>query len=194
MFLQAKRLFAAALFPALVTLSCFAQSAPSNSFEGVQIELPASGRIRIENQFGGVTAEVWKEKYVSVSATIEGTKAFARSPVVVDNTNQLLGIRIIRRPTDPVAAIRVTIKVPEAARIEIITGKGPASLRGTTSSASLRSISGEVEVEFLGSPDADIIAKSMTGVVRSELPQLLSSSGHVLQARVGNGAHTLRIS
>src|SRR5438132_1516934 len=193
MFLQAKRVFAAALLPALVTLSCFAQSAPSNSFEGVQIELPASGRIRIENQFGGVTAEVWKEKYVSVSATIEGTKAFARSPVVVDNTNQLLGIRIIRRPTDPVAAIRVTIKVPEAARIEIITGKGPASLRGTTSSASLRSISGEVEVEFLGSPDADIIAKSMTGVIKSELPQLVSNSGHVLQARVGNGAQTLRI-
>ena len=56
MFLQAKRVFASALFAALVTLSCFAQSAPSNSFEGIQIELPASGRIRIENQFGGVAA------------------------------------------------------------------------------------------------------------------------------------------
>ena len=193
MFLQAKRVFAAALFPALVTLSCFAQSAPSNSFEGVQIELPSSGRIRIENQFGGVAAEMWKEKYVSVSATIEGNRSFARSPVVVDNTNQLLVIRITRRPTDPVAAVRVTIKVPEGARLEIITGKGTASLRGTPSSASLRSISGEVEVEFLGSPDADIIAKSMTGIVKSELPELLSNSGHVLQARVGNGAQTLRI-
>jgi len=193
MFLQAKRVFAAALFPALVTLSCFAQAAPSNSFEGIQIELPASGRIRIENQFGGVAAEVWKEKYVSVSATIEGTKSFTRSPVVVDNTNQLLGLRIIRRPTDPVAAIRVTIKVPVGARLEIITNKGPASLRGTPSSASLKSMSGEVEVEFLGSPDADIIAKSITGVVKSELPQLLSNSGHVLQARVGNGAQTLRV-
>ena len=155
--------------------------------------MPASGRIRIENQFGGVAAEVWKEKYVSVSATIEGTKSFTRSPVVVDNTNQLLGLRIIRRPTDPVAAIRVTIKVPVGARLEIITNKGPASLRGTPSSASLKSMSGEVEVEFLGSPDADIIAKSITGVVKSELPQLLSNSGHVLQARVGNGAQTLRV-
>jgi VWFA-related protein len=194
MFLQAKRVFAAVLFPALLTLSCFAQSAPSNSFEGVQIELPASGRIRIENQFGGVAAEVWKEKYVSVSAMIEGPKSFARSPVVVDNTNQLLGIRIIRRPTEPIAGVRVTIKVPEGARLEIVTTRGPASLRGTPSSASLRSMSGEVEVEFLGSPDADIIAKSLTGVVKSELPQLLTASGHVLQARVGNGAQTLRIS
>ncbi len=194
MFLQAKRVFAAVLFPALVTLSCFAQSAPSNSFEGVQIELPANGRIRIENQFGGVAAEVWKEKYVSVSAMIEGPKSFARSPVVVDNTAQVLGIRIIRRPTEPIAGVRVTIKVPEGARLEIVTTKGPASLRGTPSSASLRSMSGEVEVEFLGSPNADIIAKSLTGVVKSELPQLLSNSGHVLQARVGNGAQTLRIS
>ena len=193
MFLQAKRVFVAALFSALVSLSCLAQSAPGNSFEGIQIELPASGRIRIENQFGGVAAEVWKEKYVSVSATIEGTSSFARSPVVIDNTSQLLGIRIIRRPTDPVAAVRVTIKLPENAHIEIITGKGAASLRGTPSSASLRSTSGEVEVEFLGSPDADISAKSMTGVVKSELPQLLSNSGHVLQARIGNGGQTLRI-
>ena len=77
MFLQAKRVFAAVLFAALVTLSGFGQSTPSNSFEGIQIELPASGRIRIENQFGGVAAEVWKEKYVSVSATIEGTRSFA---------------------------------------------------------------------------------------------------------------------
>jgi len=136
---------------------------------------------------------VWKEKYVSVSATIEGIRPFARSPVVIDNTRQLLGIRIIRRPTDPVAAVRVTIKLPESARIEILTGKGPASLRGTPSWASLRSISGEVQVEFLGSPDADIIARSVTGVVKSELPQLLSNSGHVLQARIGKGAQTLRI-
>ncbi|MDQ2921650.1 MAG: VWA domain-containing protein [Acidobacteriota bacterium] len=193
MFFQAKRVFAAALFSALVTLSCFAQTAPSNAFEGIQIELPASGHIRIENQFGAIAAEVWKEKYVSVSATIEGTRPFARSPVVIDNTSQLLGIRIIRRPTDPVAAVKVTIKLPELAHIEILTGNGPASLRGIPSWTSLKSTSGEVAVEFLGSPDADIIARSVTGVVKSELPQLLSSSGHVLQARIGNGKQTLRI-
>ena len=42
-------------------------------------------------------------------------------------------------------------------------------------------------------PDADIIAKSTTGVVKSELPQLLINSGHVLQARVGNGTQILRL-
>lgn len=187
------RVFAAAVFSAFVALFCFAQNGPSNAFEGVQIELPAGGRVRIENQFGEVAAEVWKEKYVSVSATIEGTVPFSRSPVVIENTSQLLGIRIVRRPTDPVAAVKVTVKLPESARVEIITGKGPASLHGIPSSASLKSVSGEVEVEFPKSPDADIIARSVTGVVKSELPQLLSNSGHVLQARIGTGAQTLRI-
>jgi VWFA-related protein len=193
MFLQAKRLFFSALFLALVTFSCFAQAAPGNAFDGIQIELPANGHVRVENQFGEVAAEVWKEKYVYVSASIEGTKAFPRSPVVISNTSQLLGIRIIRRPTDPVAAVKVTIKVPENARLEILTGQAAASLRGTPSWASLKSTSGEVSVEFPGSPDADILARSVTGVVKSELPQLLTGSGHVLQARIGSGAKTLRL-
>lgn len=193
MFVQAKSVFAVALVSVLATVSCFAQNVPSNAFEGIQIELPASGHIRVENQFGEVAAEVWKEKYVSVSATIEGTIPFARSPVVIDNTSQLLGIRIIRRPTDPVAAVRVNVKLPEHAHLEVLTGKGPVSLRGTPLWASLRSVSGEVGVEFSGPPDAAIIAKSVTGVVKSNLPQLVSSSGHVLQASIGNGAQTLRL-
>jgi VWFA-related protein len=193
MFLQAKRVVVAGLFLALATFSCFAQNPPANAFDGVQIELPANGHVRVENQFGEVAAEVWKEKYVYVSASIEGTKAFARSPVVISNTGQLLGIRIIRRPTDPAAAVKVTIKVPENARLEILTGKAPASLRGTPSWASLKSTSGEVSVEFLGSPDADIVARSVTGVVKSELPQFSTGSGHVLQARIGSGAKTLRL-
>lgn len=193
MFLKANSVFATILIFALAAPSGFAQNGSSNAFEGIQIELPANGHVRVENQFGEVAAEVWKENYVSVSATIEGTVPFARSPVVIDNTSQLLGIRIVRRPTDPVAAVRVTIKVPERAHIEVVTGKGPVSLRGTPTSASLRSVSGEVGVEFLGPPDADIIAKSTTGVVKSELPQLLINSGHVLQARVGSGTRILRL-
>ena len=193
MFLQAKCVFVAALIGLLATLSCFAQNVPSNAFEGIQIELPSNGHVRVENQFGEVAIEVWNEKYVSVSATIEGTVPFSRSPVVIDNTSQLLGIRIIRRPSDPVAAVRVIVKLPERAHLEVVTSKGPVSLRGTPSWASLKSVSGEIGVEFFGSADAAIVARSVTGVVKSELPQLLSNSGHVLQASLGNGAQTLRL-
>jgi VWFA-related protein len=193
MFLQVKRVFVAALFLVFVSVSCFAQAEPSNSFGSIEIELPANGRVRVENQFGEVSAQVWNEKYVSISATIEGPLPFARSPVVIDNTAQLLGIRIIRRPIDPNAAVNVIVKLPHGARVEVVTGKGRAFLRGTPSSATLKSTSGTLAVEFQGPADADIIAKSVSGNVNSELPQLLSSNGHVLQARLGNGLQTLRL-
>ncbi len=194
MFLQSlKCVFAAALFPALLALSCFAQTATTNTFEGLQIELPVGGHLCIENQYGAVAVEVWKEKYVSVSATIEGTKPFVRSPVVISNRNQLLGISIVRRLADPVAAVNVAIKIPESAHVDILTGSGPISMRGIPSSSAITSVAGDVRVEFLGPANADIAAKSAKGTVKSELPQLLSESGYVLQARLGTGAQTLRI-
>ena len=188
-----KDVFAAVFSCSLVALSCFGQAAPSNMFEGIQIELPAGGHVRVENQFGEVAAEVWKEKYVSVSAIIEGTKSFAHSPVVIENRNKLLAISIVRRPADPVEAIKLVIKIPESAHAEIITGSGPVSMRGVPSSASIRSLAGEVRIQFLESANADIIARSTKGLVRSELPQLVSENGHVLQARLGTGAQTLRV-
>src|SRR2546426_6956218 len=108
------RVFAALLLLVPLALSCFAQNAPGNTDQDIQIEVPADGHIRLDNQFGAVAAEVWKEKYVSVSAVIDGTTTFARSPVVIENRNQLLVIRIVRRPTDPSSAINLAVKVPES--------------------------------------------------------------------------------
>jgi len=193
MLFKAKTVCAAVMMAALAALSCLGQGLPRNAFEGVQIEPPANRHIRVENQFGEVAAEVWKEKYVSVAATIEGAVPFPRSPVVIDNSSQLLSIRIIRRPIDPPAAVRVVVKLPENAHLEVITGKGQLSLRGTPAWASLRSVSGEVGVEFQGPADTDIMAKSVSGVVKSQLPQLLTNSGNVLQARIGSGSQTLRV-
>ena len=188
-----RRVFTAAIFFALVALSGFAQTGSGNIFEGVQVELPTGGHIRIENQYGDVAAEVWKEKYVSVTATIEGSKPFARSPVVIANRNQLLAISIVRRPTEPAAAVKLAIKIPETAQVEIVTGNGRISMRGIPASAAVRSVAGQVSVEFLEVANADISARSAKGLVKSELPQLLSQNGHVLQARVGTGEQSLRI-
>jgi VWFA-related protein len=47
-------------------------------------------------------------------------------------------------------------------------------------------------VEFLAAANADIAARSAKGVIKSELPQLLSENGRV-QGRLGTGGQTLRI-
>ncbi|HUS12921.1 MAG TPA: VWA domain-containing protein [Pyrinomonadaceae bacterium] len=180
--------FLLALFASL----CFAQAVTGEANAGVQMEFPAGGRLRIENQFGGVAVESWKEKFIDIT-TSEDTAASKGRSVVIENRDPRTVIRVMRRPGLPVAQIDLSIKLPETARVEIVTGSGRISLRGLPASAVIRSVSGDATVEFLDTANADIIARSIKGSVKSELPQLMSENGHVLQARLGNGTQTLRV-
>ena len=160
---------------------------------GLRIEVPASPSIRIENQFGEITTEVWNEHYVSVSSEIEDGTSLTRSPVVIENKPKQLVISILRRATDPQFTVNLLVKVPEDSRVEIVTGKSSSTLRGSPASAALRSTSGAIDVQFLDAPNVDLNARSVTGSVKSDLPQFQTESGRVLQARLGAGGRTLRI-
>ncbi len=160
---------------------------------GLRIEVPASPSIRIENQFGEIVTEVWSEHYVSVSSEVENGTTLKRSPVMIENKPKQLVISILRKATDPPLAINLVVKVPEDSRVEIVTGKRASILRGSPASANLRSTSGAIEVQFLDAPNVDLNARSVTGSVKSELPQFQTESGHVLQARIGAGGRPLRI-
>ncbi|HKY28972.1 MAG TPA: VWA domain-containing protein [Pyrinomonadaceae bacterium] len=97
--------------------------------DAIRIDVPEGVRVRIENQFGEVAAEAWKEKYVSVSASIESNEAsFKRSPVVIERKSKLLLISVIRRPIDPQVQINLTIKLPEGAQAEIVTKDGSTTM------------------------------------------------------------------
>jgi VWFA-related protein len=187
------RAFSAGLLISLAGAGLNAQSS-SDSPGGLRIEVPAESLIRIQNQFGEVTTEVWSETFVFVSTEIEDGSSLKRSPVVIENKPKQLGISILRRVTDPALAINLVVKIPQDARVEIVTGRNLATLRGSPASASLRSSSGNIEVQFLEAPNVDINARSVTGSVKSELPQFQTESGHVLQARVGAGGRALKIS
>ena len=160
---------------------------------GLRIEVPASPSIRIENQFGEIRTEVWNEHYVSVSSEIEDGASLKRSPVVIENKPKQLAITILRRATDPPFTVNLLVKVPEDSRVEIVTGKSSSTLRGSPASAALRSTSGAIDVQFLDAPNVDLNARSVTGSVKSDLPQFQTESGRVLQARLGAGGRTLRI-
>ncbi|MDQ5846392.1 MAG: VWA domain-containing protein [Acidobacteriota bacterium] len=187
------RVFAAVSLALFVAGGCFSQTTNSDADGGLRIEMPVDGHVRIENQFGKVAAEVWKEKYLSVSTNIDDGSSFKRSPVVIENRTKLLAISIVRRPGDPAAAVNLTVRIPETTHLEIITGKHTATLLGLPLTTSLKSISGEVKVEFVGPANADINARSVSGSVKSELPQLRTDSGRVLQARIGSGGPSLKI-
>ncbi len=186
------RLIIALLFPTLLALTCFAQTAAIDGIPGLQMEFPAGGQLRIENQLGGVTAEAWNQKHVYVSASGEAG-ASRLSSVVIENGNEGFVIRVVRRPGAADAPINLSIKYPESARVAIGTSSGRVSLRGIPASATVKSLGGDVNVELPESVNADIAARSSRGLVESELSQPLSENGHVLNARLGDGARVLRV-
>jgi len=195
MFLRVRHLIFASFALALVLTTLNLATSPSSaSDDGIRIDVPPSARVRIENQFGQVSAEVWSEKFVSVSATIEGTGAsFTRSPVVIENRKQLLLISVLRKPVDPQVGIRLTVRLPEGAHAEIVTSVGAISIRGALASASLRSISGDIRAELNQPLNADISARTATGDIKSELQATLSANGRLLETRSGSGNYVLRI-
>ncbi len=168
--------------------------ASSASDDSIQIDVPAAAKVRIENQFGQVSVEIWKHKQVSVAAAIEGSSArFARSPVVIERKSQVLLVSVVRRPIDPPAAINLTVKLPEDSHVELVTNAGAILVSGSLASAKVKSISGNIRAELRDPLNVDIKARSASRPIRSELAMPLSSEGRVLQGRLGTGVSTLEI-
>jgi VWFA-related protein len=176
----------------LLALAGFSQTPASDSPPGLQMEFPAGGRLRIENQFGNVTAEGWNQRHVFVSAS--GEAGVSRlSSVVIENGSQGFVIRITRRPGAPDTPVDLSIKFPVTARVEIQTNSGQVSLRGVPASTTVNSISGDVNVELPESANLEIAARASKGLVKSELPQALTENSHVLNARLGDGTQPLKL-
>ena len=88
---------ASVLFLVLCIVGCFAQGATTGANSGMQIEFPAGGRLRIENQFGSVAVESWKEKFIHITTSEDTVASKARS-VVIENGKLGTVIRVMRRP------------------------------------------------------------------------------------------------
>ena len=101
-----------------------------NSQDEIRIDVPANGQIKVQNDFGNVSVEIWDNTYAAVSASIEGSARFSRSPIVIENRGGQLTISIVRRPVDPVAAIHLRLKVPENVKVigakdEVLVARKP---------------------------------------------------------------------
>ena len=92
--------------------------------EQIRIDVPPNARIKVRNDFGDVTVERWANNYVAVSAAIEGSVRFTRSPIVIDNRGTALTISVVRRPVDPVVAIHLQLKVPQNADVSGSSARG----------------------------------------------------------------------
>jgi VWFA-related protein len=187
-----KRVITLLLLSTLLTVTGFSQTPNTDSSQGLQMEFPDNGQLRIENELGNVAAESWSQKYVYLTASGEAGRS-TLSSVVIEKGRQGFVIRVRRRPGVPVAPIDLNVKFPESARVEIETGSGQISLRGLPSAATVRSFAGDLNVQLPESANVDIAARSTKGSIKSELSPSLRENGHALQTRLGNGTQPLRL-
>lgn len=162
---------------ALLGLIVLVAFSPTTAYadDEIRIDLPAGGQLKVRNDFGDVTAEVWSNSHVAVSALIggDGSARLTRSPILIDNRGSVITISVVRRPIDPVVQINLKIKVPENADITA------RSLRGTISS-SLNGAQVEEKQPFetrLGSGGRKIDIQTQAGqIVLSYASQVATSN------------------
>lgn len=167
--------------------------------DGVRADLPLGGELRIENRRGNVSVEVWNEKHVSVTARVEG-KLPARSPVLIQRTESLLNIGVVRassrRAAATAARVDLILRIPERSLTEIITVEGEVSVRGLPASLAVKTTAGDISAELPASADMDVTAETRTGSIDSTLPTVgpTGASGRDFRATLGAGstAVTLR--
>ena len=104
----------------------------------IRIDLPAGGQLKVRNDFGNVSAEVWNNKFVAVSAVIggDGSTRLKRSPILIDNRGSVISISVVRRPIDPVVPIHLKVKFPVDVDINARSARGTVKslLNGTPAS------------------------------------------------------------
>jgi VWFA-related protein len=166
--------------------------------EGVRADLPLGGELRIENRRGGVSVEVWDEKYVSVVATVEGQTP-KRSPVRIERTEGLLTIGVVRPEMGVIAHVDLTLRIPERSRTEIITMSGQVNVQGVPAELKVQTISGDIRAVFPVPTDADIQADAPNGKVVDNLAALRQTTDiaptneRTLHLRTGAGSKPVRL-
>ncbi|HEX8096500.1 MAG TPA: hypothetical protein VF507_00630, partial [Pyrinomonadaceae bacterium] len=191
---SAKRLL---LSPLLLLAFC-SSHATAASDEGINVDLPAGGEIRVENRRGGVAVEVWKERYVSVSVTVEGGNWPLRTPPVsVQRSEHLLTVRVPSPEINPPTRVDLTLRIPERSRAEIVTAGGAVEVTGLPATLSVRTLGGDIRARFPANADAEINAEAVGGRVDSRLEAGASSAPRsderTFQARLGAGGKIVRL-
>ncbi|HEX6650035.1 MAG TPA: VWA domain-containing protein [Pyrinomonadaceae bacterium] len=142
----------------LIFLAAFSP-ATAHADDEVRIDLPAGGQLRVRNDFGNVSAEIWNNSYVAVSAIIDGPTRLTRSPIIIDNRGSMLTISVIRRPIDPVVPVHLKIKIPGDVEINARSQRGAIKslLSGT------ETVENQPFQKRLGNADRKIDIQTSTG-------------------------------
>jgi VWFA-related protein len=166
--------------------------------EGVRVDLPAGGALRVENWRGSVKIEVWDEKNVSVTATIDGAPPKS-SPVIIERTAKLLKIGVARqKPGTPPKRVDLIVRLPKRSRAEIITSSGAIDLSGLPAELKARTVKGDIRAQLSSADNADLTAETVGGSIDTSLTSSSANTNsantnerlfHTTLGRGGNPVH-----
>lgn len=162
----------------------------------LRIDLPASGEVRVENRRGGVSMEVWDEKFVSVSAVVEGARAPRRSPVRLERSESLLSVSVAPPGVAASSRVDLRLRVPSNARVSLFTGSGEIEARDVPASLAAQTVSGDIHINLLAPHDAQLTAHSLNGQVvfqNDDGTRSPQTSRRKFETRLGTGGRTVRL-
>ncbi|HYY96326.1 MAG TPA: VWA domain-containing protein [Pyrinomonadaceae bacterium] len=201
----------------LAATPCVSTARAAQSVEGggqsfLNIALPPSGEMLVENRRGSVRVEVWAEDHVALAADVQGAgRARGRGlPVAVSHTETLLTIKVtdaapaaaLARRTLKAGARRMSkavvprvdliLRVPASARMKVYTSDGALEIRGLPASLVAQTISGDLTLALPAGSEANLTAQSLNGAVTlGEGVESEGAGGRVVrgkfQARLGAG-------
>ena len=180
----------------LIVLAAFSFSPDTaQADDEIRIDLRPGAELKVRNDFGNVRTEVWSSSYVAVSAVIggDGSTRLSRSPILIDNRGALLTVSVVRRPIDPIVPIHLSLKIPEAVRLDAATTNGEILLLGIPGKATLKSSSGALQAILMFPANVEITARSAHGTITSSLDQATAVQSHQFQARLGAGENKLEL-
>jgi Ca-activated chloride channel homolog len=164
------------------------------AFDGVRVDLPANSSVRVENWRGSVKIEVWGERDVSVTATIDGATPKS-SPVIIERTEKLLKIGVVRqKPGTPPQRVDLLVRLPERSRAEIVTSSGEVDVRGVPAELKARTIKGDIRAEVSQDSNTNVSAETVSGQIDSSLAATApATSPRVFHATLGQGRNLLSL-
>jgi VWFA-related protein len=151
----------------------------------VNLALPASGEVVVENMRGGVWVEVWDGEQVGLAASIgagaeapkvakpaprragRGKKTVpgSRLPVNVESGGSSLRITVERAAGASAPRVDLRLRVPATARLKVNTSDGEVEVNGLPASLGAQTLSGDLRVALPPASAASVTAQSLNGSV-----------------------------
>lgn len=157
---------------------------------GITLELPTSKRLRVENERGETSVEVWKEKYLYVEVSGAGgtspassnrNRANAARRTAPVRFNRAADLLTVLADNSPNTTVNLTLKIPADTLLEVSSVSGAIDLRGATSQIAATSDSGAIRFDLNANAvselnDANITAETRDGAITTTNGDALPSN------------------